>query len=170
MEFEDQSSDELPSKTNRKKEMLALQQVGARLTEFSENQLDKLNLSEKLRAAIREFRRLPNSHGARRRQLQFIGRLMRDYQLDDIERDIENMLQPPQAVAGVNRILDDCCEQILLTGDAAINELLKEKPHLERQPLRKYHLDYCKAQNNNDESGCTTTRAKLRDYLEDELN
>ena len=169
MEFEDQTTEEHPSKTHRKREMHALQQVGARLTEFSEKQLDKLNLSDRLRGAIREFQRLPNSHGARRRQMQFIGRLMRDYQLDEIERDIENILKPSPATAGESRIVDDCCEQILLSGDEAINELLTTNPHLERQPLRKYHLDYCKAQKSNDEPGCDSVRARLRDYLEDQL-
>lgn len=170
MEFEDQPAEELPSKTNRKKEMHALQQVGARLTEFSESQLNKLNLSDRLRGAIREFQRLPNSHGARKRQLQFIGRLMRDYQLDEIERDIENMLQPPRATADENRLVDDCCEKILHNGDSAINELLINNPHLERQPLRQYHLEYCKAKKNNEEQGCSTVRAKLRDYLEHQLH
>ena len=76
MDAEDELADERPSKTDRKKEMLALQKVGAQLTELGEQQLDKLSLSIRLRNAIREYRRLPNSHGARRRQMQYIGRLI----------------------------------------------------------------------------------------------
>ena len=168
MEFEDQQH-ELPSKTLRKKEMHALQEIGARLTEFSEAQLDKLTLSEKLRSAIREFRRLPNSHGARKRQLQYIGRLMRDFQLDEIENDIEKMLRPPREAAGENHLLENLCEQVLLGGDEAINELLEENQHLERQTLRKYHLDYNKARRNNSEPVCSAVKAKLKDYLKGEL-
>ena len=170
MESEDQQPEELASKTSRKKEMHALQAVGARLTEFSEAQLDKLDLSARLRNAIREFRRLPNSHGARRRQLQFIGRLMRDFELDEIEKSIETMLQPPPTAAGEERLLEDYCEQILDGGDAAINELLSENQHLERQILRKYYLDYSKARKIGDEPGSCTIKSKLKDYLEASIN
>jgi len=169
MEYEDQSSVELPSKTSRKKEMLALQEVGSRLTEFSEAQLDKLTLSDKLRNAIREFRRLPNSHGARRRQLQYIGRLMRDLQLDEIEKEIEQMMQPPRETAKKVGLLENYCEQILHDGDAAINVLLKEHPHLERQALRKFYLDYNKSQKTGNESDSITINSKLKSYLQGEL-
>ena len=165
MEFEDQSSEELPSKTRRKREMLALQEVGARLTKFSEAQLDKLKLSDKLRNAIREFRRLPNSHGAKRRQLQYIGRLMRDFRLDEIEQAIDTMLQPPRGTTGEDRVLEDYCDQVLLGGDDAINALLLEYQHLERQTLRKFHLEHSKALRNNDEPACNTIKSKLKRYL-----
>lgn len=165
MESEEFPAQELPSKTSRKKEMHALQGVGARLTEFSESQLDQLDLSVKLRNAIREFRRLPNSHGARRRQLQYIGRLMRDYQLDDIEKAIETMLQPPRTAAGEDRLLEDYCEQVLAGGDTAIHELIRVNQLLERQTLRKYHLDYSKALRAGDELQCANIKSKLKEHL-----
>jgi ribosome-associated protein len=170
MDPEARPSETLPSKTQRKKEMLALQEIGSRLTRFSEAQLDKLTLSDKLRNAIREFRRLPNSHGAKRRQLQYIGRLMRDFNLDEIQRDIETMLQPPRRVEAKNAILQRYCEQILVGGDLAINEVLEENPQLERQVLRKHYLDFSKARNNDGETECNAVKSKLRDYLRDQLD
>ncbi len=169
MHPEEYGSETPPSKTRRKKEMHALQHVGSRLTRFSEAQLDKLPLPDKLRNAIREHRRLPNSHGARRRQLQYIGRLMRDFDLDEIETEIESMLRPPRTADKEKAQLQRHCDQILAGGDPAINDLLTENSQLERQVLRKHYLDFSKARSNDDESGCNTVEARLKAYLDSRL-
>jgi ribosome-associated protein len=67
---------EQPSKTQLKQQMLALQQLGQQLTELPAERLRALELPERLRDAIEEFKRT-RSHEGRRRQLQFIGKLMR---------------------------------------------------------------------------------------------
>lgn len=66
-----------PSKTRRKKEAQRLQALGETLTRLPISRLTQLPLEDELIAAIEQFQRLPNSHGAKRRQLQFIGKLMR---------------------------------------------------------------------------------------------
>src|SRR5688572_10243663 len=68
-------ADEIVSKTKRKQEMLELQALGVALVELPEGQLDFLE--DGLRTAVLEAKRI-SSHEARRRQLQYIGRLMRD--------------------------------------------------------------------------------------------
>lgn len=65
------------SKTRRKKAMHALQDLGAELVTLSGGRLASLDLPEPLLAAVQEAQRL-KAHEARRRQLQYIGRLMRD--------------------------------------------------------------------------------------------
>jgi len=69
-----------PSKTQRKREMTELQTMGQKLLQLNAQQLKKLALSEILAEAITLAQRLPKSEGFRR-QVQYIGRLMRD--LDD---------------------------------------------------------------------------------------
>ena len=66
-----------PSKTQRKHEMHALQDLGLSLVELDPARLATLALPERLVDAITLLRKL-NKHEARRRQLQYIGRLMRD--------------------------------------------------------------------------------------------
>lgn len=68
---------EPPSKTRRKKEMHELQSLGERLVELSAEQLDRLPVPEDLLEAVRDWQRFTR-HEAKRRQMQFIGRLMRD--------------------------------------------------------------------------------------------
>ena len=67
---------ERPSKTRRKKEMHELQVLGERLVELHPEQLAHLALPEDLRDAVLEAGRIPGRE-ARRRHLQYIGRLMR---------------------------------------------------------------------------------------------
>ncbi|MFZ5556183.1 MAG: ribosome biogenesis factor YjgA [Pseudomonadota bacterium] len=69
--------DATASKTQRKRDMHALQELGATLTELSAERVDALTLPEDLAEALHEYRRI-KAREARRRQLQYIGRLMRD--------------------------------------------------------------------------------------------
>ena len=68
--------DDLPSKSQRKRDMDALQDIGAELTELNAQQLDSIELPESLREAVLEARAMKHNE-ARRRQVQYIGKLMR---------------------------------------------------------------------------------------------
>ncbi|MEZ5491344.1 MAG: ribosome biogenesis factor YjgA [Gammaproteobacteria bacterium] len=168
MEFDDDGS-ELTSKTRRKKEMHALQAVGTRLVEFPESRLAQLPLSEKLRTAIREYKRLPNSHEARRRQIQYIGRLMRDHELDQIEQQIDQALAPPRETARQKKLIQSSCDQVLMGGDPAITRLIEQYNDLDRQTLRRFYLDYQKAERLAAEQESEILRKKLANYLKDRL-
>ena len=66
-----------PSKTKRKRDMHALQDLGAELVALDAKRLASLDLPERLVDAIALARTITR-HEARRRQMQYIGRLMRD--------------------------------------------------------------------------------------------
>lgn len=66
-----------PSKSERKREQQALQALGEKLVDLGDDQLQELDLEARLREAIVDIRRM-KSHEARRRQKQYIGKLMRD--------------------------------------------------------------------------------------------
>lgn len=69
--------DLLPSKTRRKQEMHALQDIGEQLVQLDLKRLTELVLPETLTDAVLEAKRI-HKHEARRRQMQYIGKLMRD--------------------------------------------------------------------------------------------
>src|SRR6185312_415015 len=69
--------DDFISKTRRKKQMHELQDVGAQLVALSAEQLARIEMPDTLREAIEDARRFTR-HEARRRQIQYIGRIMRD--------------------------------------------------------------------------------------------
>jgi ribosome-associated protein len=84
---DDAAADEessVPSRTARKNESERLQKLGEALVELRAAAFAKLQLPERLRDAIVEARRMTN-FGARRRQLQFIGKLMRRLDESEIE-------------------------------------------------------------------------------------
>lgn len=71
-----------PSKSQRKREATALQDLGERLVELTPAQLNRIPLSEELLAAVQAAQTI-RQRGGRKRQLQYIGKLMR--RLDDPE-------------------------------------------------------------------------------------
>jgi ribosome-associated protein len=74
-----------PSKSQIKRELLALQEFGLELLKIQPRRLDAIEMDDRLRAAIAELRRL-TSHSARRRQVQYVGKLLRDVDLDPFRR------------------------------------------------------------------------------------
>ncbi len=70
------AADTRPSKSQLKRDSHSLQALGAELVELSAERLAALEIPELLRDAIVEYRRT-RSHEGRRRQMQFIGKLMR---------------------------------------------------------------------------------------------
>src|SRR5262245_19746567 len=100
------SDEELkPSKTRRKKDMHALQDLGAALVELSAERLEAVDMPDNLREAIVEARRLHKQHEARRRQLQYIGRLMRDVDATPIRAKLEEWQgRSSAATAALHRI------------------------------------------------------------------
>jgi ribosome-associated protein len=79
---------ELPSKTRRKREMHDLQSLGERLVELNSEQLSAIALPDELRSAIDAVRRITRRE-ARRRQLQYIGRLMRSVDPEPIREKLK---------------------------------------------------------------------------------
>src|SRR5512137_1939906 len=72
-----------PSKSQRKRDMHALQALGAELVRLRRDQLQRIELPEELREAI-EFARRVTSHEGRRRHMQYVGKLMRQVDADAI--------------------------------------------------------------------------------------
>ncbi len=81
-------SDEGPSKTQRKAQMLAMQNLGEHLMTLKEAHLIELNLPENLFDALMESKRI-KSHEALRRQRQLIGKLMKYADVPAIEQQLQ---------------------------------------------------------------------------------
>ena len=78
------------SRTRKKHEDRALQRLGERLVALPLSQLETMELPDELMAAI-ELARKIKSHGARRRQMQYIGVLMRQIDPQPIETALESI-------------------------------------------------------------------------------
>jgi ribosome-associated protein len=74
-----------PSKSQVKRDLLALQEFGLELLKIQPKRLEAIEMDDRLRAAIAELRRL-TSHAARRRQVQFVGKLLREVDLEPFRK------------------------------------------------------------------------------------
>lgn len=79
-----------PSRSQKKRDSAALQVLGGKLAELHESALSKLDLPPRLMEAIMDFKGLAK-HEAKRRQLQFIGALMRDTDADPLALAVEDI-------------------------------------------------------------------------------
>jgi ribosome-associated protein len=132
---EDQDIDLPPSKTKIKQQMHDLQALGEELVALGKDQLAQLDLPDNLRDAIREMHRI-NKFGAQRRQLQYIGRLMRDLE------DTAPIVAKLNAWKGISQehtvhlhLLERWRDR-LLESDQALTELLAAHPETDVQRLR----------------------------------
>ena len=66
-----------PSKTQRKQAMEELQALGEALVDLSTDRIKKIDIPDFLRDAVRETQRMTRHDEARRRQMQYVGKLMR---------------------------------------------------------------------------------------------
>ena len=131
------------SKTQLKKEAMALRELGKNLTSFPANDLDQLRLNPKLRAAIDDFKRLPNSHGAKKRQLQYIGKLIREYGGKVLQAQIHHLNSSSKQQTKLNSS-SEISERIISEGEVAITEIVA-KQQFDRQKLRQLRSNILKA-------------------------
>jgi len=122
------------SKTQRKKEMHALQALGAALVELGEAQLDALELPEGLAQAVREAKRI-RSHEGRRRQMQYIGRLMREIDAVPIRARLDALGGQSAAAAAHHRRLEALRER-LIGDDGALTDYVASHAGADLQELR----------------------------------
>lgn len=124
------------SKSQLKRDATALQKIGEELVKLREAQLDKIPLPDFLREAVDTARRI-TSHGARRRQLQYIGRLMREVDPAPIRQALDTLQGTGREAAAQFHRLERWREELITKGDAALGELLTEYPQADSQHLRQ---------------------------------
>lgn len=121
------------SKSARKRQMHALQNLGDRLAALKPEQWSALALPESLIEALGELARL-KSHEARRRQMQYIGKLMREVDPGPIEAQLERWDAGSRAGKAAFRAAEHWRARLLETPEA-ITELRRLKPGLDAAML-----------------------------------
>src|SRR5262245_19552784 len=130
----DEPVHEAPSKTQRKTEAHARQTLGAALVALNRGQLAQIELPESLRDAVLAAQRI-TAHEGRRRQLQFIGKLMRDVDPAPIRARLDAWKSASaEHIAHMHRI--ERWRDRLLAEPDAISELAGEFPQADLQQLR----------------------------------
>lgn len=135
---------ERPSKSQVKREMDALQDLGAALVELSADRLKKIDLPDSLRSAVAEAQRI-NSHGARRRQLQYIGKLMRTVDPAPIREALDEINGLSAAATARHHALERLRLRFL-EDEKVIGEIARDHPGADLQHLRQLRRNALKEQ------------------------
>ncbi len=123
------------SKSEMKQDMEELQKLGEALVELKPALLDKFPLSEDMRDAIANAQRFKNE--AKRRQLQYIGKLMRTEDPEPIQAALDKVRNKhSQATAELHK-LEQLRDRVVEEGDNAIEEVLERYPSADRQRFRQ---------------------------------
>jgi len=135
MNEENEEEIEYISKSQMKREMLALQELGEKLVALSTDQVTQLDLPSELLTAVTQAQTI-KKHGAKKRQLQFIGKLMRNVDAEQIQQQLDNITQ--HSAQSINQLhkIEKWRDQLIEKGDEALSEFLTEYPDADRQQLR----------------------------------
>lgn len=112
-----------PSKSERKRESHALQDLGEALVGLPDALLAELPLPENLRDAVLAARRM-TSHGAKLRQRQYIGKLMRKLDAEPIRAALEQHEERQRADARRFQRVEQWRDRLVREGEPAVTELL----------------------------------------------
>jgi ribosome-associated protein len=125
------------SKTDLKRESTALQKLGTELLGLRPELMDKLGLSDKLVDALAEARRITNFEG-KRRQMQFVGKLMRLLEPDKVEA-VKAALEAQHKGSAADTAalhLTELWRDRLIASDEAAAQWMVEFPQTDSQQLR----------------------------------
>jgi ribosome-associated protein len=124
-----------PSKSARKREASAAQDLGTRLIALKESELVALDLPERLLDAILLAQRI-TARGGLARQRQYIGKLMRDVDPAPIESALTAQSRDDKIDAERHKRVEAWRARLLTEGAPALDELVKWNPDADRKALK----------------------------------
>jgi ribosome-associated protein len=125
---------DLPSRTELKKQMQDLQELGEALASLPADRLDGLKIEERLRDAIAELRRTRSFEG-KRRQIQYIGKLMKFEDAEPLKEAVASYRMGSAKDTLALHQAEYWRDQLLADDEALVN-WLKEYPQTDTQQMR----------------------------------
>jgi ribosome-associated protein len=136
-----------PSKSALKREMIALQKLGVELVALSRDQLKKIDLPERLRDAILDSQRF-TQHEAHRRQLQYIGKIMRDIDAAPLQAALDEINGISTAATLRLQRLERLRAQ-LMEDESVCSDIARDYPGADIQLLRQLRRNAIKEAQQN---------------------
>ncbi len=161
----DDDQPERPSKSELKRQMLALQKTGEALLNLTAAQLAEIPLSTAMREALELSKSLKHRE-AQRRQLQYIGKLMRTEEHEKIAAAVAELDDKNRFFRQRFHHIEQLREQLIEDNDNAFEEVLEQAPTIDRQHLRQLIRQAQKQQTAKKPGNASK---KLFQYLRDAL-
>ncbi len=133
---EDDDDDEIiwVSKSEIKRDAEELKRLGAEMVALGKNALDKIPLDPDLRDAIELAQRIKME--GRRRQLQLIGKMLRQRDVDPIRQGLDKLKNRHNQQVSLFHKLEALRDRLIEEGDDVVVEVLNLYPSADRQQLR----------------------------------
>ena len=128
--------EEIKSKSQFKREMIALQEMGEELVRLNAEQLAKLPLTDELREAICAAQGM-HARGARYRQMQYIGRLMREVDPAPVQDALDIVRNRHNRATSLLHRLEKWRKELIAGDHEALEEVFAAFPNADRQHLRQ---------------------------------
>ena len=125
-----------PSKSQVKREMHALQELGKRVCELPKKQLAEMPITETMIEAVAEWNRISNKE-ARRRHLQYVGKVMRTEDAEAIQEALDFLDPSSDAYNRVLHQQEKWRERLIDEGNDALTEFVDAFPESDMQHLRQ---------------------------------
>jgi len=132
-----------PSKSQIKREMHALRDLGAELIQLSAKDLAKIPMPDNLADAIAQAQAL-RSNAALKRQTSYIGKLMRSLDPEPIQQALDAIRQCGQQSTAHFHAIEKWRDRIVNEGQTALDEFVSRHPEADRQQLRQLMLNAAK--------------------------
>ncbi|HQI82773.1 MAG TPA: ribosome biogenesis factor YjgA [Deltaproteobacteria bacterium] len=132
-----QGTEPRKSKTRVKLEMIELQKLGVRLAELPDGYLKRSGIPQELLEAIRALRTI-SSFGARRRQMQHIGAIMREVDAVHARQVLEAFGQPRGCTQARQKDVEELAASLLQGGDSQVEALMQRCPGADRTRVRQF--------------------------------
>lgn len=166
-DFDDEN---IKSRTQIKREMEALQATGKQLCELKKDQLAQVPMSEELEHGIATYHRI-SSREAKRRQLQFIGKAMRNQDVDAIQAVLDRFDSSSEIYTKRLHMLEAWRTRLINDGNDALTEFVGKHPNVDTQTLRQLVRNAAKDQQQDKTTGSAKKLFKfLKQYEEDILS
>jgi ribosome-associated protein len=136
-----------PSKSQLKREMTALQDLGAELVKLSKDRLAKIDMPERLRDALLDAQRF-TKHEAKRRQMQYIGKIMRDIDAAPLQAAMDEIKGKSDAATIRQHQLENLRTR-LMEDETKFSELARDYPAADIQHLRQLRRNALKEAQQN---------------------
>lgn len=156
-----EGGEERKSKSRVKREMHELQSLGEQLVQLASSQLNKIEMTQDLREAVHFARGLKRGE-ALRRQIQYIGALMREADPDPIRKALEDISRGQRADAALFRRVERWRDGLIDGDDTLMDEIASLYSDADRQRLHQLVLNARRERREN--KGPRSSRALFR-YL-----
>lgn len=126
--------DELPSKSQIKREFRALFDLGETMADLPNKQLAKISLPEDVSEILKRIRGMPK-RDARRRELRYLAKHLNELDVAPIQAVLDDIAAGRRAEARKFHQLEELRDLILADPEQGIESALAEFPHIDRQKL-----------------------------------